>query len=53
MNPKMRFDQLETDIKDAVREALIMEKYMRDVLGLEAPSLKEKLKEYTDVPIKF
>ena len=53
MNPKMRFDQLETDIKEALREAVIMEKYMKDILGFEVTSLKEKLKDYNEVPIKF
>ena len=53
MNPKMKFEELETDIKQAVREAIMMEKYMKEVLGLEVTNLKEKLEDFNDVPIKI
>ena len=53
MNPKMKFEKLESDIKEAIREAILMEKYMKDVLGLQVESLKDKLQDYNDVPIKF
>jgi hypothetical protein len=53
MNPKIKFEELETDIKQAVREAIIMEKYMKEVFGLEVTSLKEKLEDFNDVPIKI